>query len=161
MRRVRIGELVSGAAGVVLLVSMFLDWYSVSPRVLVGAMDEQFRSVDAWGAFSVVDVLISLVALLGIALAVSQIAGRGPALPVALGVITTTLALAGTLLLLYRILNQPGPNELITVEAGAYVGLLASLGVFLGAWLSLSDERPRPVDPPPPEPQRRPTPARS
>jgi hypothetical protein len=76
-------------------------------------------------------------------------------------VITTTLALAGTLLLLYRILNQPGPNDLISVEAGAYVGLLASLGVFLGAWLSLSDERPRPSDPPPPEPQRRPTPARS
>ena len=161
MRRVRIGELVSGAAGVVLLVSMFLDWYSVSPRVLFGAMDEQFRSVDAWAAFSVVDVLIALVALLGIALALSQAIGRGPALPVALGVITTTLALAGTLLVLYRILNQPGPNDLISVEAGAYVGLLASLGVFLGAWLSLSDERPRPVDPPPPEPQRRPTPARS
>ena len=152
MRRVRAGELVSGVAGVVLLVSMFLDWYAVSGR------DD---TLTAWGAFSVVDLLLALVALLGIALAVSQMAGRGPALPVALGVITTTLALAGTLLLLYRILNQPGPNDLISVEAGAYVGLLASLGVFLGAWLSLSDERPRPVDPPPPEPQRHPTPARS
>ena len=152
MRRVRNGELVCGAAGVVLLASMFLDWYAVTGR------DD---TLSAWGAFSVVDLMLALVALLGIALAVSQVAGRGPALPVALGVITTTLALAGTLLVLYRILNQPGPNDLISVEAGAYVGLLASLGVFLGAWLSLSDERPRPVDPPPPEPQRRPTPARS
>ena len=158
MRRVRIGELVSGAAGVVLLASMFLDWYSVSSAAVLG---DATRGISAWGAFSVVDLMLALVALLGIALAVSQIAGRGPALPVALGVIATTLALAGTLLLLYRILNQPGPNDLIGVEAGAYVGLLASLGVFLGAWLSLSDERPRPVDPPPPEPQRRPTPARS
>ena len=161
MRRVRIGEVVAGAAGVVLLVAMFLDWYSVTPEVLFGAQDRQVRGVDAWGAFSVVDILMAIVALLGIALAVSQVIGRGPALPVALGVITTTLALAGTLLVLYRILNQPGPNDLISVEAGAYAGLLASLGVFLGAWLSLSDERPRPVDPPPPEPQRRPTPARS
>jgi hypothetical protein len=152
MRRVRAGELVAGAAGVLLLLSTFLSWYSVSGR------DD---SLTAWGAFSVVDLLVALVALLGIALALSEVIGRGPALPVALGVVTTTLALAGTLLVLYRILNQPGPNDLISVEAGAYLGLLASLGVFLGAWLSLSDERPRPADPVPPEPQRRPTPARS
>ena len=152
MRRVRAGELVAGAAGVVLLASMFLSWYSISGR------DD---TLTAWGAFSVVDVLLALVALLGIALALSEVVGRGPALPVGLAVITTTLGLAATLLVLYRILNQPGPNDLISVEPGAYLGFLATLGVFLGAWLSLSDERPRPVDPPPPEPQRRPTPARS
>jgi len=152
MRRVRAGELVAGAAGVVLLAAMFLNWYSVSSR------DD---SLTAWEAFSVVDVLLAIVALLGIALALSEVIGRGPSLPVALGVVTTTLALAGTLLLAYRIINQPGPNDLISVEAGAYLGLLAGVGVFLGAWLSLSDERPRPVDPQPPEPQRRPTPARS
>ena len=159
MRRVRIGEVVAGAAGVVLLASMFLDWYSVSPASVLGAGDEQ--GVSAWGAFSVVDLFLALVALLGIALALSQVVGRGPTLPVAIGVITTTLSLAGSLLLLYRILNQPGPNEVIGVEAGAWIGLVACLGVFVGGWLSLSDERPRPVDPPPPEPQRRPTPARS
>jgi carbon starvation protein CstA len=152
MRRVRAGELVAGGAGVVLLAAMFLSWYSIRGR------DD---SLTAWSAFSVVDILLAVVALLGIALAVSEVVGRGPSLPVALAVITTTLALAGTLLLAYRIVNQPGPNDLISVEAGAYVGLLASLGVFLGAWLSLSDERPRPADPLPPEPQRRPTPARS
>ena len=152
MRRVRAGELVAGAAGVVLLGSMFLGWYSVAGR------DDR---LTAWGAFSVVDILLALVALLGIALALSQVVGRGPALPVALGVVTSTLALAGTLLLLYRILNQPGPNDMISVEAGAYLGLAASLGIFLGSWLSLSDERPRPADPVPPVPERRPTPARS
>ena len=152
MRRVRAGDVVAGVSGVLLLVSTFLNWYTVSGR------DD---GLTAWAAFGVVDLLVVLVALLGIALAVSQVVGRGPALPVALGVITTTLALAGTLLVLYRILNQPGPNDLISVEPGAYLGFLATLGVFLGAWLSLSDERPRPVDPPPPEPERRPTPARS
>jgi hypothetical protein len=149
---VRAGDLVAGVGGVVLLVSLFLGWYTVEAR------DD---GLTAWAAFGFVDVLLALVALLGIALALSQVFGRGPALPVALGVITTTLALAGTLLLAYRILNQPGPNDQIGVSAGAWLGLAASLGVFLGAWLSLSDERPRPADPAPPEPQRRPTPARS
>jgi hypothetical protein len=161
MRRVRIGELVAGAAGVVLLASMFLDWYSVTPELLVGGVDKPASGVNAWGAFSIVDLLLALVALLGIALAASQVVGRGPALPVALAVVTTTIALAGSLLLLYRIINQPGPNEVISVDAGAWIGLAAGVAVFLGAWLSLSDERPRPADPPPPEPERRPTPARS
>jgi hypothetical protein len=152
MRRVRTGEIVAGVAGVVLLLSTFLEWYTVRGRA---------DGLTAWEAFSFVDVLVALVALLGIALAASQVIGRGPALPVAIGVITTTLALAGTLLVLYRILNQPGPNDLIGVAAGAWIGLAASLGVFLGGWLSLSDERSRPVDPLPPVPERRPTPARS
>jgi hypothetical protein len=159
MRRVRIGEVVAGAAGVLLLASMFLDWYSVAPEAVLGPGGE--RGVSAWSAFTVVDVYLALVALLGIALALAQVVGRGPALPVGIAVVVTTLALAGSLLLLYRILNQPGPNDVIGVSLGAWVGLAACLGVFLGGWLSLSDERPRPVDPPPPEPRRRPTPARS
>ena len=152
MRRVRAGEIVAGAAGVLLLASMFLDWYSVESRE---------DGLNAWAAFGFVDLLLALVALLGIALALSQVVGRGPALPVALGVVTTTLALAAALLLLYRILNQPGPNDAIGVSAGAWIGLAATIGVFLGSWLALSDERPRPADPPPPVPERRPTPARS
>ena len=152
MRRVRIGEIVAGVAGAVLLLSLFLEWYTVRGRA---------EGLTAWGAFAFVDLLVCLVALLGIALAVSQVAGRGPALPVAIGVITSTLGLAATLLVLYRILNQPGPNDAIGVGAGAWIGLAACLGVFLGAWLSLSDERPRPADPVPPVPERRPTPARS
>ena len=152
MRRVRIGEIVAGVAGVVLLLSLFLEWYTVRGRA---------EGLTAWSAFSFVDLLVCLVALLGIALAESQVVGRGPALPVAIGVITATLGLAATLLVLYRILNQPGPNDAIGVGAGAWVGLAACLGVFLGAWLSLSDDRARPADPLPPVPERRPTPART
>jgi len=152
MRRVRPGDVAAGVAGVLLLAVMFVQWYAVSGR------DD---GLSAWSAFSFVDLLLALVGLLGIAVAVGSIAGRGPALPVALAVVTTTLALAASLLLLYRILNQPGPNEAIEVSAGAWIGLLACVGVFLGAWRSLGDERSRPVDPAPPEPERRPTPARS
>jgi hypothetical protein len=151
MRRgVRTGEVVAAAAGVVLLVVLFLPWYSVGGH-----------NVSAWAAFSVIDLVLALVAVLAIGLLVFQVAGRGPAAPVALGVIGATLSLVAFVLVAYRILNQPGPNDLVGVRAGAWLGLLATAVIAAGTWLSLSDERPRPVDPPAPEPERRPTPARS
>jgi carbon starvation protein CstA len=152
MRRVRAGEIVAGVAGLALLVVLFLEWYTVAGRG---------EGLSAWDAFTVVDVLLALVALLGIAVLVSQVAGRGPAVPVALEVLTTTLALAATLLVLYRILNQPGSNDVVDAAVGAWLGAACCLALFLGAWLALRDERARPSDPPPPEPERRPTPARS
>jgi hypothetical protein len=152
MRKVRAGDVVAAAAGVLLAIAMFLPWYGVQGRA---------ASLDAWGAFSIVDLVLALLAGLAIGMLVLQLVGRGPAAPVALGVITGTLSLVAFVLVAYRILNQPGPNDLVTVRAGAWLGLVATAAIAFGTWLSLSDERPRPVDPPAPEPERRATPARS
>jgi hypothetical protein len=152
MRKVRAGDVVAAAAGVLLAIAMFLPWYGVRGRA---------ASLDAWGAFSIVDLVLALLAVLAIGMLVLQLVGRGPAAPVALGVITGTLSLVAFVLVAYRILNQPGPNDLVTVRAGAWLGLVATAAIAFGTWLSLSDERPRPVDPPAPEPERRATPARS
>ena len=152
MKRVRSGELIAGASALVLLVSTFLEWYA--PR----AREE---GLSAWSAFTILDLLLAVVIAFGFALGVLQVLGRGPALPVAVGVGAATLALVATLLVAYRILDQPGPNDSLSVSAGAWLGLVSVAAVALGAWRSLADERPRPVDPPAPTPERRPTPARS
>jgi hypothetical protein len=154
MGRLRDGEWIAGAGALALLAAMFLHWYGTDLRIVT-------FEVTAWQAFDVLDAVLVLLALVPLALVFTQATRRSPSIPVAFSVLTAVAGVLAALLILYRIVNQPGPNDLISVEAGAYVGLLAGLGVFLGAWLSLSDERPRPVDPPPPEPQRRPTPARS
>jgi len=150
--KVRTGEMVAAAAGVLLLVVMFLPWYGLRGRE---------ETLTAWGAFSVVDLVLALTAVLAILLLVVQVVGRGPAGPVALGVVVGVLSIVAFVLVAYRILNQPGPNEFVSVRAGAWLGLLATAVITGGTWVSISDERPRPVDPPPPEPERRPTPARS
>ena len=151
MRRLRPGDILAGAAALGLLVVTFLDWYGVQGRT---------GGLSAWSAFSVVDVFLALTIACGLALAALQVAGRGPAIPVAAQIVTVTVALATTLLVAYRILNQPGPNEFVEVHAGAWLGLLATVTIAAGTWLGLSDERPRPVDPAAPTPERRPTPAR-
>jgi hypothetical protein len=148
----RPGELFAALAAAALLVITFLDWYGPQNRE---------AGLNAWQAFSVIDLLLGAVIVLALTLALANVAGRGPAVPVALGVITATLSLAATLLVLYRILNQPGPNDVIEVRAGAWLGLAAVAALFGGAWWSMSDERPRPADPAAPEPERRPAPPRS
>jgi hypothetical protein len=150
MNQVRTGELLAGGGAVALLIVMFVEWYSRGGQGLT-----------AWQAFGVVDLLLAAVLLLALGLLAVQVVGRGPALPVALGVIAAVLAAVAVLAVAYRIVNQPGPNDATDVRAGAWLGLLAASATFYGVWRSISDERPRPADPPAPEPERRPTPARS
>jgi hypothetical protein len=149
MSKLRTGEIVTGASAALLLVVMFLDWYGV----------RGIAAANAWQAFGVIDILLALVIALGLGTLAFQVVGRGPATPVAFEVLTSTVALIALLLVAYRILNQPGPNDLVDVKLGAWLGLLATAGVFWGAWKAMSDERPRPADPPAPEPERRPIPA--
>jgi hypothetical protein len=145
--RMRSGEALAAAGGLALLVVMFLGWYATDGATL-----------SAWEAFSVTDVLLALLALLGLGIALAQVTQRAPALPVGLGVVASALSLVVLLVLLYRILNEPGPDDLVDVRAGAWLGVLGVLLVFAGAWRSVSDEAPRPGDRPADDVERRPAP---
>jgi drug/metabolite transporter (DMT)-like permease len=121
MRRLRDGEWVAGAGGVALLAALFLDWYS---------------GASAWQAFSVLDVVLALLALVPLALVVLQATRESPSLPVAFSVLTTVAGALATLLILYRILDQPGPNDRVDVELGAWIGLAAAAVTAAGGWRS-------------------------
>jgi hypothetical protein len=148
MRRLRLGEWLAAAGGVALILSLALaTWYR--PRRLPG--------LTGFESFTVVDLYLVVVAAAGIALALSQAMQRGPALPVGVGVLTVVLALVGLLLLSYKLVDQPGPNEFMEVAAGAWIGLAATAVVLAGAWLSLRDEH-VPGERPPEDVEVRPAP---
>jgi multisubunit Na+/H+ antiporter MnhB subunit len=158
LSRLRHGELIAGAGGVALLIVMFLDWYGAE-----GPADVSI-GLSAWQAFSVTDVILALTAVAGIGLAVLTASRRSPALPVAASVITATLGAFATLLVLYRILNQPGPNEFFEVKLGAFLGFLSVLAIAVGGWRAMRDEQwedaPMPTDVrPTPAPEGPPDPA--
>jgi hypothetical protein len=158
LSRLRSGDVIAGLGGVALLAVMFLDWYAAGGSATFQGQDiEVSLGFNAWQAFSVTDVILALTALSGIALAVLTASRRSPALPVAAGVITSTLGAIATLLVFYRILNQPGPNEFFEVKLGAFLGFLATLAVAVGGYRAMQDEQgeeaPMPTD-------VRPTPAR-
>ena len=125
MRRLRDGEWIAGAGAVALLVALFLGWYS---------------GASAWQAFSVLDVVLALVALLALALVIAQATRESPSVPVALSVLTAVAGVLATLFVLYRILNQPGPNDAVEVEAGAWLGLAAAALVAVGGARSMRVE---------------------
>jgi hypothetical protein len=116
---------VSGAA---LLVVMFLDWYSF-PGGAKG---------NAWETFSAVDVILAFAALAGIALFLAAATQGSAAVPQAIGALTVPVAFVASVLVLIRTLSLPGDAD--GRELGLYVGVVATLGVVVGAWRSIGDE---------------------
>mgnify|MGYP000924646352 FL=1 len=86
-------------------------------------------SADAWEAFGFIDIVLLAAGIAGVALALLTASQRTVAVPVAMTVLTAALGLLATLLVIYRVINPPGPNEIVDVSAGAYLGLLCAAGV--------------------------------
>lgn len=128
-RRVRLGERLAALCAVLLFIDLFLHWYSAGPF-----------AVNAWDAFGFIDVLLVLLVLVTLALVFLSATQRTPALPIAASVIVTAFGALMTLIVLYRIINSPGPNDLVNVEYGAYLGLLLTLGTTLGGYMAMRDE---------------------
>lgn len=142
--KLRLGELVAGAAGVLLLIVMFLPWYGVAG--LGGGLSQALGSsgfdttLSAWESLSVLRLLLLLTVIAAIAGAVLAMTQRSVALPVAASVIITALGLLAALLVLFRLVNEPGPDELFDIRFGAYLGFLLTAAIALGGFMSMRDE---------------------
>ena len=150
LRRLRAGEWLAAAGGVVVVGSLLmLPWYEADSGEVTG-----------FEVFSIVDILLTLIAALAIALAVLQTTQDSPAMPVAAGVLCVPCGFVGFVLLLYRLLDEPGVpggDAVVDVRLGAYLGLLAMAAIATGGWLSLANEQVRGL-PPDREPELRPAP---
>lgn len=154
--RLRRGEWTAGAAALVLLVVMFLDWFELRVgAVLPGGtvLSATLDSWTAWQSFSVIDLILLLTVVLGLVLVVLTATQPTAAIPLSVAVVTTAVAIVATLLVAFRVLiDQPGmglglPDTAIDNTVWAYVGLVACAGIVAGAWLSLRDEGGGPPQP--------------
>ena len=119
MRRFEIGPLIVAVGSLVLLVSLFMDWYA---------------GESAWGAFEVADVLLAGLAIAALVAALGQIAeeiavlDRGWLLPV---------VLAAALLVIAELLSPPPVVGGADPQEGAWLAFAAALVMLLGTVLSL------------------------
>jgi hypothetical protein len=154
VRRLRLGEVLLAASGLVLFVALFLPWYG--------------PGLSGWEALGVVDAILALVAACAVSVTVSTAFFKVAAMPIALDALVTLLGLIALLLVLFRVLDLPDGAS--GREAGLWVALAATTGVVVAGCLSMRDERlappgryndatGRPV-PRPPEPEPLPAPPR-
>lgn len=141
--RLRTGEIVAAVGSILLFVFMFFfSWYGVGGPV--GNLAESFgvkASVDGWNGHSILRWLMLATIVVGLGLAVLTATQRTVALPVTAAVLTTAIAGVTAILLAYRvILNEPGPNDLIDVKIGAWLGMLSTALVAYGGYLAMRDE---------------------
>lgn len=134
-----------------LILSMaLLTWYEVP--VQPGA--DPISGFDAFGAFAVADVILLVTAIAAIALPVVCMALERTDLPVITNVFVTLLGIVACIVLLVRIAFPPDLSEMESVLAfaatnteveadrakGLFAGLIATLGITVGAWLAMRDD---------------------
>ncbi len=149
--RLRKGELIVGAGGIVLLASMFLlKWYGLGGSAASEAGRLGFpTSINGWHGLTTLRWFMLVTIGLSLALVFFQATRRSPAVPVSLSVVVTVVALITVIALIYRVLiNEPGPDSLIDQKPGAYIGLIAMLAIVFGGFLSLREEGVREADGP-------------
>ncbi len=166
MSRLRAGEWTAAAGGAGLLVTLFLRWFGVElPQQTVQL---NTYAADSWGSgWDTLGWLVIVIALAAVAcaawLAIANATARPVAQIVAASVLTAAAGTFAFIAVALRVLVfQPGPNDIVVLRYGAWLGLLASLVLAVGGWWATKDDR---TDAPesaytPPEP-RPPPPARA
>jgi hypothetical protein len=161
--RLRPGEGIAGVCAVLLFVVMFLPWYEIGGSLPEGQR-QTVRSIaaasgldltrNAWQSFAVVDLVMALAIVAAVGLMVLAITQRSVALPMAASLVVTVLGFLATVLVLYRLIDEPGfafhavggvatthvPDRVIDTRLWAYVGFALCGGIAVGGFLAMADE---------------------
>ncbi len=127
VRRLRSGEIVAGLGAAGLAIVMFLDW---------------FGGRSAWETLTLGRVLLVVTIALASTLVVFTLRMRAVSMATSAATVTIGAGALALLYLLYRVgIDEPGPNGLVSIDAGAYAGVACVLAIIGGAWRTLDDER--------------------
>jgi hypothetical protein len=132
-------EIIGMIAAAALVISVFLEWYSLStdPSVVQRGNDPSNwacgvgnTSCSGWDTFPVVSVLLILAALAPFIL--SWIVIRGHALSWPRGELTAIVGLTAFVLIAYNgIVDKPEKGLELSLGFGYWLALLASIGIFV------------------------------
>jgi hypothetical protein len=142
-RRLRAGELVALAGAILVIVSLVEPWY-----------EGMLGTLDVWDTFGPGVALLLAATCAALALVLSTVTERSPALPVSTAVWTVLLGVIAVVAAIVRVLERPDHASSLCV--GAWLALAGAVAILLGAWLSLRDERPSLYAPARPEARPRP-----
>jgi hypothetical protein len=118
-RRLEFGPILVTVGALLLLVSLFLDWYG---------------PLNAWAAFEVVDVLLAALAVIALVAAAGAIS---PGLAYVERRWLPVLVLAVAVLVSAEIIDPPPAAAALQADTGAWLAFAAAMTMLVGAVLSL------------------------
>ena len=133
--------LISAIAAIVLLVSVFFNWYTATVSVSGGSAlpnignISRSQSASGWDSTDVAK-LVALLALVAIAAWVIEVYATNVNLPWPAWMIAAGAGALAALLVLFRIVSKPGGNIDSSFSFGS-TSLHVDVGTALGIWLSL------------------------
>jgi hypothetical protein len=119
IRRIEMGPVLVALSALLLLVSLFLDWYG---------------PLTAWDAFEVVDLLL---AALAVAALVASIGTLLPDLAFVERRWLPPIVLAIAVLIAGEIIDPPPAAADLAADEGAWIGFAAAIAMLIGAVLSV------------------------
>jgi hypothetical protein len=146
--------MISGLGAIVLLISVFLDWYSASVSVSginVPGLGSASQSVDGWSATDVAK-LVALLAVIAIAAWAVELFAKDVTLPAPAWQIAGGAGALAALLVLYRMVSKPhgAHSESFTFSSasvhlnisnsfGIYLALIAAIATVVGAAMAMRE----------------------
>ena len=126
-RRLRSGELLSGGG---------------RDRPRRRAVHRLVRRASGWSTLTVGRVLLVLTIALALTFIFITLSARAVSMATSSATVTVVIGALALMYLLFRVgIDEPGVNALVSVDVGAYLGLLCVMAIIAGAWRALADER--------------------
>ena len=142
--RLNQGEMIAAVSAIALLLIMFIfKWFGVDVGGAFGGVSLS-ASVNAWEAFGFIDIILFITVLVAVGGAVMTANAQSVNMPVAISALTAGLGILSVLLILYRIIDPPGPGGVggvdVGLRAGVFLGLIAAGGIAYGGWTAMKAE---------------------
>ncbi|MBJ7331807.1 MAG: hypothetical protein JHC95_18070 [Solirubrobacteraceae bacterium] len=142
LARLRPGEILAAVAAIGLLVVLGAEWFELHTRVAVVGVSTTGYASLGWFAIA----LLIFGALCALGLAVATVFERSPRIPVAMQTLTVFSSFVALICVSLRLIFQPGlgvgaDDTSVDLLPGAYLGFAFTLLMFVGAWISIADER--------------------
>ena len=142
--RIHTGEIISALSALALLPIMFgLEWYGTVglPRSRRSGIE---TAVNAWQELTITRWLMLLAAVVALGSVILHATQKSHGTKTDTSLIVAGIGSITAIVLGYRVLiNLPHPSSVVDIKIGAYLGLLAALGIALGGYDSMLEERAR------------------
>jgi hypothetical protein len=141
VRRIGQGELLSAASALGLLVVMFaFKWFGVDG--IPGRTPSLAWAVNGWQGLTLVRWVMVATIVAAVGAPILHATQRTHGTKTSTSMVVLALASLTSLLLIYRVLiDLPSSDQVVDQKLGAFAGILCALGIALGGYEAVRQER--------------------